>query len=149
MSNTDNCEADPAYVLITAARNEADYIEHTLKSVVKQTILPKKWSIVSDGSTDRTDEIVKRYEAKYDFIQLLRREPDGGRDFGSKVYAIRAGLEQLTGIEFDFIGNLDADISFESDYYESIFSIFMKYPKLGIAGGYSLTTVVKNGSSSI
>ena len=49
------------YVLITPARNEAAFIEGTIKSVVAQTILPVKWVIVSDGSTDGTDEIVKKY----------------------------------------------------------------------------------------
>ena len=49
-----------AYVLITPARNEAAFIELTIQSVVGQTILPLKWIIVSDGSTDGTDDIVKR-----------------------------------------------------------------------------------------
>ena len=49
----------PNYVLITPARNEEAFIEKTIQSVVSQTILPAKWVIVSDGSTDRTDEIVK------------------------------------------------------------------------------------------
>ena len=49
------------YVLITAAKNEAVFIESTIKSVVAQTLLPKKWIIVSDQSTDGTDEIVNKY----------------------------------------------------------------------------------------
>ncbi|MCK4830926.1 glycosyltransferase family 2 protein, partial [bacterium] len=49
------------YVLITPARNEEDYIEKTIQSVISQTILPAKWVIVSDGSTDLTDEIVEKY----------------------------------------------------------------------------------------
>ena len=51
----------PKYVLITPARNEAKFIELTLKSMVAQTVLPLKWVIVSDGSTDGTDDIVKKY----------------------------------------------------------------------------------------
>lgn len=98
-------------MLITPARNEEAYIVKTIQSLINQTILPKKWIIVSDGSTDRTDDIVKRYEANYDFIQLLRREPDTSRNFASKVYAIQAGFKLLNGIEYDFIGNLDADVS--------------------------------------
>jgi len=123
------------YVLITAARNEEGYIEETMKSIISQTILPEKWVIVSDGSTDRTDDIVKRYEENYDFIQLLHIESNCNRNFASKVYAIRAGAEQLKGIEYSFIGNLDADISLELDYYERILARFEGNPKLGIAGG--------------
>ena len=62
----------PQYVLITPARNEAEFIELTLKSVVAQTARPLKWVIVSDGSTDGTDEIVGRYAAKHPWIELLR-----------------------------------------------------------------------------
>ena len=84
-----------SYVLITPARNEEAYIEKTIQSVISQTFLPKKWVIVSDGSIDRTDEIVKKYESKYDFIQLLRREASESRNFISKVYAIWARLKRL------------------------------------------------------
>jgi len=125
----------PMYVLITPARNEAAYIEKTIKSVIAQTVLPEKWVIVSDGSTDRTDDIIKRYEENYSFIQLLLIERCSSRNFGSKVYAIRAGLERLNGVEYDFIGNLDADVSFESSYYERVLAKFQQSPKLGIAGG--------------
>ena len=50
----------PTYVLITPARNEAQFIELTIKAVVAQTIRPIRWIIVSDGSTDGTDEIVRQ-----------------------------------------------------------------------------------------
>jgi glycosyltransferase involved in cell wall biosynthesis len=49
------------YVLITPARNEADFIEAVIQSVVSQTARPMKWVIVSDGSTDSTDRIVEKY----------------------------------------------------------------------------------------
>ena len=123
------------YILITAARNEEAYIEETIKCVISQTILPEKWVIVSDGSKDRTDDIVKRYEDNYDFIQLLHVDSNCNRNFASKVGAIRTGAEQLKGIEYSFIGNLDADISPELDYYERILARFEGNPKLGIAGG--------------
>jgi poly-beta-1,6-N-acetyl-D-glucosamine synthase len=41
----------PSYVLITPARNEAESIELTIKSVVTQSVRPIKWIIVNDGST--------------------------------------------------------------------------------------------------
>lgn len=123
------------YILITAARNEDAYIERTIQSVISQSILPKRWVIVSDGSADRTDEIVARYAAKYDFIQLIKVDASTKRSFASKVNAIKLGYDQLGNIQYDFIGNLDADVTFESDYYESILSKFIQNPKLGVAGG--------------
>jgi len=53
------------YVLITPARNEEAFIEKTLQSVIKQTILPAKWVIVNDGSTDATSSIVRPYLGLY------------------------------------------------------------------------------------
>ena len=63
--------ANIKYVLITPARNEEEYIERTIKSVMSQTILPEKWVIVNDGSTDHTYEITMRYAKEYDFIELV------------------------------------------------------------------------------
>jgi glycosyltransferase involved in cell wall biosynthesis len=123
------------YVLITPARNEEKYIERTIQSVISQTILPEKWVIVSDGSTDGTDEIVKRYEAHYDFIQFMCLESNGERNFASQVYAQQVGVELLQDIKYEFIGMLDADISFQPDYYENILRKCDQNPKLGIAGG--------------
>ncbi len=127
-------EAKP-YVLITPCRDEADYIEGTIKAIIAQTMLPKKWVIVSDGSIDRTEEIVEQYAAKYDFIKLLCRSGDQQRNFGSKVRAFNFGYEYLKDIKFDFVGSLDADITMEATYYEDILSKFDANDRLGIAGG--------------
>ncbi len=123
------------YVLITAARNEEDYIEKTIRSVISQTVLPERWIIVSDGSTDRTDEIVLEYARTHRFIILLRTTVDSNRNFGSKAKAIAFGYQQLTGVGYDYIGNLDADVSFTSTYYENVIAKFKQNPKLGVAGG--------------
>ena len=123
------------YVLITPARNEEKYIAKTLESVINQTVLPMKWVIVSDGSTDSTDEIVSWYATSHEYIQLLRVSYQERRDFGSKVNAFRAGVRQLNGLEYDFIGNLDADMSFEPNYFERVLEKFSENAKLGIGAG--------------
>ncbi len=123
------------YVLVTAARNEEEYIERTIKSVIEQTILPQRYVIVSDASTDRTDEIAKRYAAEYDFIEYARLDSQSERDFACQVYGQHAGVDRLGGGEYDFIGMLDADISFEPDYYEKILTEFDRDLRLGLAGG--------------
>jgi poly-beta-1,6-N-acetyl-D-glucosamine synthase len=124
----------PSYALITPARNEEAYIEHTIKSVTSQTVLPKKWVIVSDGSTDRTDEIVKGYLPAHPWMQLLRMPERKERHFAAKVRAFNAGYENVKSIGYDIIGNLDADLSFEADYIEFLLDKFSKDPDLGVAG---------------
>jgi len=123
------------YVLITPAHNEEANIARTIESVLAQTVLPRKWVIVSDASTDGTDDIVRRYAASHDFIQYLRRDRDGRRDFGAKVHAIEAALELLKDVPYEFVGNLDADISFEPHYFEELLARFRENSKLGIGGG--------------
>jgi glycosyltransferase involved in cell wall biosynthesis len=123
------------YVLITPARNEEAFIEKTLKAVISQLILPKMWVIVSDGSTDRTEEIVEQYKEKFEFIHLLRIEGQSHRTFSSKVNAFNTGYKELERIEYDYLGILDADVSFDSSYYQCVLAKFRNNNKLGIAGG--------------
>ena len=122
------------YALVTPAKNEAAFIEKTIISVINQTITPVKWVIVSDGSTDRTDEIVNEYARQHAFIQLVRRDSET-RHFGNKVHAFRAGYAELEGVDYGFIGNLDADIELPAQYYEQILDKFAGDEKLGLAGG--------------
>src|SRR6201999_2013743 len=124
----------PKYVLITPARNEVDLIEGPLKSVTAQTMPPVKWVIVSDGSTDGTDELVLKYAAQFPWIELLRMPERKERNFSGKVLAFRAGQERMAGLEYDVIGNLDADITFEPDYFEFLMGKFAENPKLGVGG---------------
>jgi len=124
-----------SYVLVTPARNEAPYIQATLESVVSQTILPRRWVIVSDGSSDDTDEIIGRYAKRYSFIDFVRRETQRRRDFASKVHAFNLGFSRLDGLNYGFVGNQDADCSFGRDYYEQVLSMFAANECLGIAGG--------------
>ncbi|MBV8376389.1 MAG: glycosyltransferase family 2 protein [Verrucomicrobia bacterium] len=122
------------YTLVTAARNEEKFIETTIQSVVAQTSLPEWWVIVDDGSTDRTAEIVESYASRYPWIELLRRPKRLDRNFAAKAHAVNAGLEQLQPLQFEVIGNLDADVSFEPDYMQFVMQKFADDPELGVAG---------------
>jgi len=107
----------PSYVLITPARNEAQFIKLTIQSVMAQTIRPLKWIIVSDGSTDGTDDIVKKYTVENEWIELLRMPEREERDFAGKVHAFTAGQAKVADLPYQVIASLDADITFESDYF--------------------------------
>lgn len=106
----------------------------TLASVVNQTILPEKWLIVSDGSTDRTDEIVESYAAQYEWIELFRMPEKKERDFGGKARAINAGYERIKNIPHDVVACMDADLTFESDYFEFLLGKFRENEKFGLIG---------------
>src|SRR6185436_10652897 len=96
---------------ITPAHNEEAFIEQTVCSMVAQTVRPVKWIVVNDASSDQTATIVRRYAREHAFIELVNLQRDAGRHFGNKVAAFNHGLTATTGLDYDFIGNLDADIT--------------------------------------
>jgi biofilm PGA synthesis N-glycosyltransferase PgaC len=132
------------YVLVTPARNEAKYIELTIQSVVNQTARPAKWVIVSDGSTDGTDDVVKDYAARHDWIELLRVSERRERHFAGKVQAFYAGYARMVDVTYDIVGNLDADVSIDDpDYFAFLMRTFEANSTLGIAGtSYQEGTIV-------
>lgn len=129
------------FVLITAAHNEEGYIEATIRSIVEQTLRPLRWIIVSDASTDRTDDIVRTWAAQYPFIELLRVDRAPDFSFAAKANAIARAWERLKNVEFDFIGILDADVSFDPEYYQQLIRDFDQEPGLGMSGGFIYETV--------
>jgi biofilm PGA synthesis N-glycosyltransferase PgaC len=125
----------PTYVLITPARNEAQFIELTIKSVVSQTVRPLKWVIVSDGSTDGTDDIVSKYAAEYPWIELVRMPERRERHFAGKVHAFNAGYGRVRDLEYEVIGNLDGDVSFDDqEFFSSLLWKLAEDPTLGVVG---------------
>lgn len=124
------------YVLMTAAYNEEENIGRTIEALLAQTRLPERWAIISDGSVDATDEIVQSYAKQHDLIRFLRMTRSPGRSFGAKVLALRSASKLFDGISFEFIGNLDADITLEPTYFEDLLDRFHRNPRLGLAGGF-------------
>jgi glycosyltransferase involved in cell wall biosynthesis len=123
------------YALITAAYNEECCLERTINSVLAQSILPSKWVIVSDNSEDGTDEIIKKYAKRFNFILYMRKANRQYHNFCSKVYALRQGYNLIRNMEFDFIGNLDADILLPNNYYERLIELLNEDYSIGIGSG--------------
>lgn len=122
------------YVLITPARNEATFIEQTIRAVAAQTVTPLRWVIVSDGSTDGTDEIVQRYAAQHSWIELVRMPERTERHFAGKILAFNAGYERMRGLNYDVIASLDADITFDPEYFVFLLGKLAENPQLGLVG---------------
>ena len=134
MTNADENHLLPPYVLVTPARNEEAFIQKTLESMVQQTFVPLKWVIVNDGSTDKTPEIVRPYLAKYPWIEMVEMPQRRDRSFAAKVVAFNAGYERVRRLQYEIIGNLDGDISFDGDHFAFLAGKFAKDPTLGVAG---------------
>jgi glycosyltransferase involved in cell wall biosynthesis len=144
-----------SYVLITPARNEERFIEKLIQSMVEQTVLPKKWVIVNDGSTDATAAIVSRYLTKHPWLELVDLSPHRDRSFAAKVHAFNAGFARVQDLDYEIIGNLDSDVSFDPTYLEFLINKFQEDPNLGVAGtifheeGYSSGTDSFEGQNHV
>ena len=124
------------YVLITPCRDEAEFICRTIDTIVAQTMLPEKWIIVDDGSTDDTPLILAEACEKYPFIEVIQRDDRGGRSVGPGVIeAFYAGLESIDLGKYDFIGKIDADLEFPPEYFQRVMERFEADPYLGNFSG--------------
>lgn len=128
-------EGRTKYIIITPAHNEQEFIANTIDSVVAQTLKPSMWIIVNDGSTDMTGDIVRSYLEQHQFITLVNLVRKGDRSFAKKAIAFGRGLAEIRSLNYQFIGNLDADILLEPDYFEKLLQEFNKDASLGVGGG--------------
>lgn len=124
----------PAYVVITPARNEVQFIELTIRSMIAQTVRPLRWVIVSDGSTDGTDELVRRYAVEHSWIELLRTPERRERHFAGKATAFNAGYARVEGLPYEVIASLDADLSFDAGYFAYLLARLAEDSGLGLVG---------------
>jgi len=124
----------PRFVMITPARNEESNLERTILSMVAQTAHPLKWVIVNDGSTDSTPAIIDRFAAAHAWIERLDMPSHRDRSFAAKAHCVNAAWRSLAALDFEVIGNLDADVTFEPDYLEFLLQKFVDISDLGVAG---------------
>ncbi len=130
------------FVIVTPVYNEQKHLAQTIEGVLAQKVLPARWVIVDDGSTDATAQIIGRYAEKVPWIRYLYRSREGGQTYyASNVYAIAEGVKACGDLNYDFLAILDGDILLPSDYYQKIFERFSENEKLGIASGVYLDNV--------
>lgn len=138
-STTSDSETDARssirYCIITPSRDEEQYLEGTIESVLQQTVRPQEWIIVDDGSTDSTASIIEKYSREYPWIRALRRHDRGFRSSGGGVEAFLEAYPKLNSLDWEFLVNLDGDVTFAPDYFARCFEYFQRWPQLGIGGG--------------
>ncbi|MEM9433515.1 MAG: glycosyltransferase family A protein [Pseudomonadota bacterium] len=122
------------YVLVSPCKDEADFIERTLKSIEAQTIKPVQWVIVDDGSSDNSVELIKAYQARMPFIKIVHRQSGARRVGAGVILAFNEGYDAVD-VEYDFICKFDVDLDLPEKYFEVLIARMNADPLLGTCSG--------------
>jgi len=131
------------YYIIIPTYNEEAFIQLTLNSLAKQTVLPNKVIVVNDGSTDKTAEIVNAFAKENPFVTLVNKTSVAIHLPGSKVIQAFHEGEKHIDDNYDILVKIDADLIFPTNYFETIIKHFESDDRIGMAGGFCY--IEKNG----
>ncbi|CAG1020325.1 Poly-beta-1,6-N-acetyl-D-glucosamine synthase [Patescibacteria group bacterium] len=129
------------YFIITPCKNEERNLPKLIESIVSQTVRPILWVILDDGSTDNTPLIIKKAQDKYNWIKYIQTTGIK-RDRGIHLSeVIKMGFDYATAfceknrLIYNYMGNIDGDLTLTTTFLENLIREFKKNPKLGIASG--------------
>ena len=128
--------SDPlTYAAVTPARNESANLRRLAESMASQRLAPLQWVIVDNGSTDDTAEAAAEIAARLPFVSIVTTPSKPADEIrgGPIVLAFEAGVETLAPV--DIVVKLDADVSFEDDFFAELVRAFADDARLGIASG--------------
>lgn len=130
--------------VIVPVYNVEKYLDRCLTTLLNQTLDDIEFIVVNDGSTDSSEEIIKKYQAKCDKIKYHKKENGGLSD------ARNFGMKYATG---DYIAFLDSDDFVDKTIYEKMYNkaieesadyvecdFYWAYPKLEEKNG----TIISN-----
>lgn len=124
------------YSIVLPVRDEEKFLERIIACIAAQTTKPKECVFVDDGSTDGGAAVLRRHAERFLWMRVLTLPDRGVRQRGPGVVnAFYQGMALLDHSRSEFLVKLDADLSFESTYFEDLLRRFAADPQLGIASG--------------
>jgi glycosyltransferase involved in cell wall biosynthesis len=135
--------------VVTPVKNEPKKLLDIAEQIISQTLQPKLWVIVDDGSTDRTPDVMDELAGKYKFVLGVREgEHEGYDEVFRYGHVVWVGLEYASHSckKLTLLGVLDVDMRLEKSYYEKIANSFKTIPRLGVASGLYFES--DNGAST-
>lgn len=131
-----------SYILVTPCKNEEESLPKLAESILNQTVKPKIWVIVDDGSIDKTPDILQNLTSKHTWVKGIRLN-EKPRDLGIHVAQVyRTGFNYAinyckeNGFDYNYIASIDADIILEDNYFDSLIVEMEKNQNLGICSGH-------------
>jgi glycosyltransferase involved in cell wall biosynthesis len=129
------------YIVVTPCKDESENLPDLIESMVAQTVRPVEWVIVDDGSTDDTPEIIEDAMKRYEWILYIRLN-NAIRDRGLHLASVmKKGFDHAisyseeNNLIYNYLGNLDGDLTLPPTFYENLMAEFEKDPELGVASG--------------
>ena len=105
-------ENRPLISVIVPLYNADEYLDRCIKSILNQTYQNIELILVNDGSTDYSESICEKYEARDSRITLIQTDNHGN------AAARNLGLDNVHG---DYVSFVDADDFVESNYILLLF----------------------------
>ena len=116
------------FSIITPSYNQADYLEHTICSVLGQDYPDLEYIIIDGGSTDGSVEIIQRFA---DQLAWWVSEPDKGQ-----ADAINKGFKRASG---DIVAWLNSDDMYAPGALADAFAVFKTKPDTGMVYGNAVS----------
>lgn len=123
--DTDSLLSDmPLVSIVTPSYNQAEFLEETIQSVLSQDYPHIEYCIVDGGSSDGSQEIIRRYSDK---LAWWVSEPDLGQ-----TDAINKGFKQAQG---EYFAWLNSDDTYLPGALSQAVEYLNKHPRVGMVYG--------------
>ena len=109
----------PKISIVTPSYNQADFVEKTMQSVLKQNYKNFEYVIIDGGSTDGSQEIIKKYQKK---LKYFESKKDHGQS-----HAINKGFAKTNG---EIMAWLNSDDIYYPGALKLVASIFAQFPEI-------------------
>ena len=113
----ESSEENPLISIITVVLNGENNLEESINSLLKQNYKNIEHIIIDGGSSDKTIEIIKKYENKIDY--WCQKKDRGIYD------AFNTGMKLAKG---DYLGFLNSDDIYTDNAFEILLTYIKNYP---------------------
>lgn len=107
----------PKISIVTPSYNQAEFLEETLQSVITQNYIDLEYVVIDGGSTDNSQDIIKKYEGN---LKYWVSEQDNGHGD-----ALNKGFAHTTG---DIMAWINSDDKYTPWTFKAVANIFTQNP---------------------
>ncbi len=123
--------------VILANYNHARYLPQSIAAVLEQSVRPREFLILDDGSTDNSVQVIEQFAARDPIIRLIRNDRNRG-----VCETINRGIQQAKG---EFLLFCAADDYVLPGIIEKSISLLERHPEAGLSCGYHSTVDGQTG----